>query len=157
MAHGGPRPNSGGRREGAGRKPASTTRRTRALADQLAADGGVLPLTVLVERMRALWASKSDDDKREAVQVAGMAAPFLHPRLAAVAPSQARLKLPPLDSFAGIAKAHGVVAKAISAGELDAAAAKDITAMLTSAREALEATAFEARLAALEQHVGDRK
>jgi hypothetical protein len=151
------RPNTGGKRAGAGRPPSATTLKTRALADRFADDGEVLPLEVLIKRMRKLWASDNVADQREAVQVAAQAAAFVHPRLVPVAARHVSLKLPPLDSLDHIAKAHAVVANALAAGELDASAAKDMTAMLGHAREALEATVIEARLTVLEERVGGRR
>jgi hypothetical protein len=69
----------GGIREGAGRKPGSTNRRHRLVADKLA-QGGILPLEVMILNMRRLYAAKKFD---EAQAVAKDAAPYMHPRLAA--------------------------------------------------------------------------
>ena len=70
----------GGYRPGSGRKKGSTTRLNRSTAEQLAT-GGVMPLTVMVETMRLLWAA---DKKLEACAIAEKAAPYMHPRLSAV-------------------------------------------------------------------------
>jgi hypothetical protein len=43
----------GGKRAGAGRKPGAATKKTRAFADQAAADGDLLPLEVMLNAMRA--------------------------------------------------------------------------------------------------------
>lgn len=157
MAHGGSRPGTGGKRATAGRPKAATTIKTRALADELMADGKPLPLEIMVTRMRTLWADDSAEAKREACQLASQCAVYLHPRLQPRPAHKISLDLPALTSFDAIAEAHSVVAKAMAAGELDAEAAKAVTAMLGSAREALEATAFEARLAALEANIGEKR
>jgi len=66
----------GGARNGAGRKLGASTRKTRAIADKVAA--GITPLEVLIEDMR---------QKYEAGDLAGAAdrardcAPYMHPRL----------------------------------------------------------------------------
>ena len=70
----------GGARAGAGRKPGSKTALTRDAAERLAKEGK-LPLEVMVETMRSLW---NDGKKLEACQIAEKAAPYMHPRLAAV-------------------------------------------------------------------------
>lgn len=70
----------GGKRQDAGRKPGSATRRTRAIAD-LAAEEGVLPLDVMLDAMRTHHAA---GDLDRAAAVAKDAAPYLHPRLSAV-------------------------------------------------------------------------
>ncbi len=70
----------GGYRPGAGRPVGAATKRTRAVADQAAAEG-LTPLAVLLRTMRDHAAADRWD---EASKVAAMAAPFVHPRLAAV-------------------------------------------------------------------------
>jgi hypothetical protein len=70
----------GGKRDGAGRKPGSTTTRTREIADRAAAEG-VTPLEVMLEAMRTHYEAKRFDD---AAAVAKDAAPYMHPRLAAI-------------------------------------------------------------------------
>lgn len=70
----------GGYRPGAGRPAGAATKRTRAIADQAAA-GGLTPLDVMLKAMRDHAAADRWDD---AAKVAAMAAPFVHPRLAAV-------------------------------------------------------------------------
>jgi hypothetical protein len=83
MPRGGPRPNSGGRREGAGRKkgsPSTRTTKTNALAQQAAGEGA-LPLEVMLLAMRHHLAAKNLD---RAAAIAKDAAPYLHPRLQAV-------------------------------------------------------------------------
>jgi hypothetical protein len=157
MARGGARPNSGGPRPGSGRPKAKTTVKTREIADQLAADGKPLPLEIMVARMRELWAHEDDESRREAVQIANMAASYLHPRLQPRPAQKISLALPALTSFDAVAEAHAIVAAAMATGELDAEGARAVVAMLTAARESLEATVFEARLAALENNIGARK
>lgn len=71
----------GGKREGAGRKPGSLTRRSREIATN-ASLKGLTPLEYILEVMRDTTA---DADRRFAAAVA--AAPYVHPRLATVAHS----------------------------------------------------------------------
>ena len=70
----------GGARKGAGRKPGSLTTKTRAIAEQAVAEG-ITPLEVMLRAMRAKF------DAGELVAAASLAkdaAPYVHPRLAAV-------------------------------------------------------------------------
>ena len=77
----------GGKRTGAGRKAGSATRRTREIADR-AAENGITPLEYMLEVMRA--PSEHEDVRvmlaREAMrfEAAKAAAPYVHPRLAAI-------------------------------------------------------------------------
>lgn len=71
---------SGGKRPGAGRPAGAATKRTRAVADQAASEG-LTPLDVMLRTMRDHAAADRWD---EASKVAALAAPFVHPRLAAV-------------------------------------------------------------------------
>lgn len=77
----------GGRRTGAGRKPGSATKKTREIADKAAAEG-VTPLEYMLQVMRR--PTDHEDPKvaiaREAMafEAAKAAAPYMHPRLAAV-------------------------------------------------------------------------
>ncbi|OWJ67437.1 hypothetical protein [Inquilinus limosus] len=68
----------GGRRPGAGRKPGSTTAKTREIADK-ALENGLTPLEYMLSVLR-------DDglDHEVRMDAAKAAAPFIHPRLAAV-------------------------------------------------------------------------
>lgn len=69
---------AGGSRKNAGRKKGSQTKRTQELVAALA-NSGETPIEYMLRVMR----SPSEDDKRrDAMAVA--AAPFIHPRLAAV-------------------------------------------------------------------------
>lgn len=81
MARGGPRPNSGGKRPGAGRKKGAATKKTRKVANKIAADGEITPLQVMVEAMRYHYAAGNLD---RAAELAKDAAPYLHPRLSSV-------------------------------------------------------------------------
>jgi hypothetical protein len=71
----------GGARPGSGRKPGATTKKTRALA-VAAAETGLAPFEVLM-----FWMNKYHEagDGPAAVDAATRAAPFIHPRLSAVA------------------------------------------------------------------------
>lgn len=77
----------GGARPGAGRKKGSATKRTREIADR-AVEEGITPLEFMLNVMRA--PSDHEDPKiqiaREAMrfEAAKAAAPYVHPRLAAV-------------------------------------------------------------------------
>ena len=70
----------GGKRAGAGRPAGSATKRTREIADQAAANG-VMPLEVMLHAMRWHFEAKRYD---EAHVAARDAAPYLHPKLAAI-------------------------------------------------------------------------
>lgn len=70
----------GGARPGAGRKPGSLTKRTQEIAAQASAEG-ITPLEVMLGAMREAW---DKGDKKEAATIAKDAAPFVHPKLAAV-------------------------------------------------------------------------
>jgi hypothetical protein len=78
----------GGSRPGAGRKAGSATKKTREIADK-AADEGLTPLEFMLQVMRT--EPKGDIGPREMLQActlrfeaAKAAAPYMHPRLAAV-------------------------------------------------------------------------
>ena len=71
---------SGGKRPGAGRPPGAATRKTREIADRAASEG----LTPLEVMLRAMRDHATADRWDEAAKVAAMAAPYVHPRLAAV-------------------------------------------------------------------------
>jgi hypothetical protein len=90
----------GGKRPGSGRKAGSATKKTREIADRAAAEG-ITPLEVMLKTMRALVerAEKLGREKPvpgekpavtplelmvEAASVAKDAAPYMHPRLAAI-------------------------------------------------------------------------
>lgn len=68
----------GGKRPGAGRKHGSTTKKTRAVAIAAAAEG-ISPLEYMLERMR-----DENEDRAIRADMAKSAAPYCHPRLAAV-------------------------------------------------------------------------
>ncbi len=70
----------GGKRIGAGRPTGSATRRTREIADAAAKDG-LSPLEVMLRAMREHALADRWD---QAAAVAKDAAPYCHPRLAAV-------------------------------------------------------------------------
>lgn len=77
----------GGARPGAGRKKGSATAKTREIADRAASEG-ITPLEYMLEVMRR--PSDHEDERiqlaREAMrfEAAKAAAPYMHPRLAAV-------------------------------------------------------------------------
>lgn len=70
----------GGARPGAGRKPGSANKKTRAIADKAAAEG-ITPLEVMLETMRNLYQA---GDFVAASGVAKDAAPYMHPRLSQI-------------------------------------------------------------------------
>ena len=93
---GGARANSGGARPGSGRKKGSATLKTRAIADAAAA-AGITPLEVMINTMRALYdryqalvAMAPEGTMldltllKDASAIAKDAAPYMHPRLAAI-------------------------------------------------------------------------
>ena len=59
----------------------AATKKTRAIADQAAADGNITPLEVMLHTMRA---ALLDGDLPFAVSIARDAAPYCHPRLSAI-------------------------------------------------------------------------
>ena len=78
----------GGARKGAGRKKGAATRKTREIADK-AAEEGITPLEFMLQVMRT--EPDPDLDPRDLLQActlrfeaAKAAAPYIHPRLAAV-------------------------------------------------------------------------
>src|SRR5215472_14730257 len=70
----------GGARPGSGRPKGRKTARTVALAEALKAQGET-PLEVMLSLMRAYW---KEGRYPEAVAIAEKAAPYMHPKLAAV-------------------------------------------------------------------------
>lgn len=70
----------GGKREGAGRKPGTANVKTREIANK-ALEEGISPLEVMLSAMRKAYDSA---DYKEAATYAKDAAPYVHPRLAAV-------------------------------------------------------------------------
>jgi hypothetical protein len=70
----------GGNRSGAGRKPGSRTEKTHKVAKR-AAQEGTTPLELMLRVMRE-YDDAGESDK--AVSIAKDAAPYMHPRLAAV-------------------------------------------------------------------------
>ncbi len=84
-----PRGSSPGERRG-GRQKGSGNKKTREIAEK-AAESGITPLEVMIEAMRFHHrrAQKANDEKKgehlkEAATMAEKAAPYMHPRLAAV-------------------------------------------------------------------------
>lgn len=81
---------NGGARRGSGRKLGAATKKTREIADRLVADGGITPLEVILQSMRAAWGEAITTGKVDlskvgpAVEYAQMAAPYVHPRLASI-------------------------------------------------------------------------
>lgn len=81
----------GGKREGAGRKPGSATRKTREVAEKAAA-AGLTPLEYLLSVMR-----DTEADGHARLDAAKAAAPYMHPRLAQVeAKAREDASVPPL-------------------------------------------------------------
>ena len=70
----------GGKRTGAGRKKGSKTARVQEIAAEAKA-AGITPLEVMLGAMRQAW---DGNDKDAAARFAKDAAPYVHPRLAAV-------------------------------------------------------------------------
>ena len=107
----------GGKRPGAGRKKGSANKKTREIADK-AIEQGITPLEVMLAAMRASYETAMTLDEGEernlllakASAIASDAAPYIHPRLAAVAYSgEVKLKRAADlsdDELAHIAKHH---------------------------------------------------
>lgn len=70
----------GGKRVGAGRKAGSATKKTREIADKAAASG-ITPLEVMLE---AMLSYRNSGELDRAASIAKDAAPYVHPRLAAI-------------------------------------------------------------------------
>jgi len=68
----------GGKRPGAGRKPGSANTRTREIADKAIAEG-ITPLEYMLSVLR-----DEDADKLVRFEAAKAAAPYVHPKLAAI-------------------------------------------------------------------------
>lgn len=95
----------GGARKGAGRKPGSATKRTREIADKAAAEG-LTPLEYMLNLMRKKPNARMNPRDRLAAETirfeaAKAAAPYIHPRLAAVEHSgpDGQPMLPPVIQF----------------------------------------------------------
>ena len=78
----------GGARKGAGRKKGSATKRTREIADR-AAEQGITPLEYMLQVMRTEPSPELEPrDMLQAItmrfEAAKAAAPYIHPRLAAI-------------------------------------------------------------------------
>ena len=81
----------GGKRQGAGRKPGSKTRKTADIALK-AAEAGITPLEYLLEIMREPIPNGTDALAKAQIKINRMdaakaAAPYVHPRLTAIAHS----------------------------------------------------------------------
>jgi hypothetical protein len=79
---------NGGKRQGSGRKPGALTKRTRAIAEELGAEG-ITPLEVLVNSMRMAWSLAAEEDPKGdhramAISCAEKAAPYMHAKIATV-------------------------------------------------------------------------
>jgi|SRR5882672_2351146 len=70
----------GGARKGAGRKTGSATKKTREIADKAAA-AGITPLEVMLEAMNSF---RESGNMEKAAGFAKDAAPYIHPKLAAI-------------------------------------------------------------------------
>lgn len=68
----------GGKRQGAGRKPGSRTKKTSEIAIRAAGEG-MMPLEYMLARMR-----DADTESPQRDDMAKAAAPYCHPRLAAI-------------------------------------------------------------------------
>jgi hypothetical protein len=70
----------GGKRPGSGRKKGAVTKKTQEIAAKASAEG-ITPLEVMVGAMREAW---ERNDRDAAARYAKDAAPYMHPRLAAI-------------------------------------------------------------------------
>lgn len=73
----------GGRRPGAGRKPGSTTKRTREIAEAIAKGEAETPLEFLLNVMR-----NAEEDMARRIDAAKAAAQYVHPKLSSVEAKQ---------------------------------------------------------------------
>ncbi|MCI0598596.1 MAG: hypothetical protein L0Y60_03585 [Beijerinckiaceae bacterium] len=71
----------GGRREGSGRRKGSLNRKTQAIAKDMIASGALTPLEVMMKAMKVHADARRWD---QAAMIAKDAAPYIHPRLAAI-------------------------------------------------------------------------
>jgi hypothetical protein len=83
---------NGGKRAGAGRKPGSLGRKTRAIAER-AVNEGLTPLEVMLADMRDPKLSRA-----ERFEAAKSAAPFMHPRLSTVDATVSDKTLPSVEA-----------------------------------------------------------
>jgi hypothetical protein len=114
--HGGARANSGGARKGSGRPKGAATKKTRQIADDLAASGEITPLEFLLQVMRTtpedLQAKHKKGDldtemylvaladlQRRRESAASQACPFMHPRLSSI---EASVGLSGHDAFVAL-------------------------------------------------------
>ena len=75
----------GGRRPGSGRKPGSPNRKRGEVIVRKAYESGeIMPLELMIDEMRRLYAEGTEASLREARMLAQAAAPYCHPRLAAI-------------------------------------------------------------------------
>lgn len=79
----------GGARQGAGRKAGSTTKKTREIAERAMADGDLTPLEYMLKVMRTEPSPEMEPRELMAAfmlrfEAAKAAAPYMHPRLAAI-------------------------------------------------------------------------
>ena len=78
----------GGYRAGSGRKPGSTTQKTREIAER-AAEEGITPLEYMLQLLRSEVDEDMEPSQKAALmalkfEAAKAAAPYIHPRLAAI-------------------------------------------------------------------------
>ena len=87
------------------------------------------------------------------LNAARWAAPYLHPRPFPDMPT-AQIELPEsLDHSDALMRAHELVLKAVTTGELEVPLAKDISAMLEAHRRIVETVDLEARISKLEKEL----
>jgi hypothetical protein len=135
----------GGKRHGAGRKVGAVTKKSSAVAGQLA-QSGIMPLEILVTSMRTAWAS---GDVALACKLANDTAPYMHPR---IAPKDMPVNL---KNFTGdLANQGQSVLAAMAKGEVSPGQASDVLTALASQARITEITDLERRVAALEGNHG---
>lgn len=79
----------GGARPGAGRKPGAVTKKTRKVAEEMAASGELTPLAFFLSILRTEPTAKMNELEKAQLferrfEAAKAAAPLVHPRLSAV-------------------------------------------------------------------------
>jgi hypothetical protein len=63
-------------------KPKGAVSKQRRAVQAIAEELGITPAEVMLRRMAELWERGTDEARDRAVQIAAMAAPYVHPRLA---------------------------------------------------------------------------
>ncbi len=143
----------GGRREGAGRKPGIPNKRSRELADRLAA-AGKDPLELLASIVAGEGTPSPDLGLR--AQAATALAPYLHPKLSPRPVPlyvETPLGLAPPTTAAEAAQQIAIIATKAANGELDLDQSKTLIANLQAFTTAIASGELEDEVAALRDEI----